>query len=55
VKDTMQELRSQLDMTYRLLRTTEDAVLAERRRDRELNAADAEDRASAAVTRRIGG
>ncbi len=45
----MKELRSQLDMTYRLLRATEDAVLAERRRDRELNAAVAEDRASAGI------
>ncbi len=42
----MKELRSQLDMTYRLLRATEDSVMAERRRERELAAADADERAT---------
>jgi len=50
----MKELRSQLDMTHRLLRATEDAVLAERRRDRELSAAAAEE-LNAAGFRRVGG
>ncbi len=44
----MKELRSQLDMTHRLLRATEDSVMAERRRDKELGAAAADERALSA-------
>lgn len=48
----MKEIRGHLDTTHRLLRATEDAVMAQRRRERELEAAVAEERATA--TRRVG-
>lgn len=52
--DQMKELRAQLDMTHRLLRAAADTVMAQRRRERELAAAVAEERGTA-TTRRVGG